>query len=168
MSILKHWLIGIAMKSDDGAVIAQFEIRRRGYLGADGQETAPLPDFAAAPSALLPLYRAMRLTRVFDAKAVALQRTGRLGTYAVSLGQEAVGVGIASAMSADDVLFPTYRDTAALLWRGVTMEELLLYWGGDERGSNFAACQARFSHLHPCRHASRPRGGCRLCFQAAP
>ena len=132
------------MKSDDGAVIAHFEVRRRGYLGADGQETAPLPDFAAAPSALLPLYRAMRLTRVFDAKAVALQRTGRLGTYAVSLGQEAVGVGIASAMSAHDVLFPTYRDTAALLWRGVTMEEMLLYWGGDERGSNFSACKEDF------------------------
>lgn len=119
-------------------MIAQFEVRRRGYLGPLGEETAPLPGFAAGASALLPLYRAMRLTRAFDAKAVALQRTGRLGTYAVSLGQEAVAVGIASAMSADDVLFPTYRDTGALLWRGVTMEELLLYWGGDERGSNFS------------------------------
>jgi Dehydrogenase E1 component len=44
------------------------------------------------------LYRAMVLLRLFDRKAVALQRTGRLGTYAVSLGQEAVSVGIASAM----------------------------------------------------------------------
>jgi pyruvate dehydrogenase E1 component alpha subunit len=36
--------------------------------------------------------------RAFDLKAVSLQRTGRLGTYAVALGQEAVAVGIASAM----------------------------------------------------------------------
>jgi Pyruvate/2-oxoglutarate dehydrogenase complex, dehydrogenase (E1) component, eukaryotic type, alpha subunit len=40
----------------------------------------------------------MVLLRLFDKKAVALQRTGRLGTYAVSLGQEAVSVGIAAAM----------------------------------------------------------------------
>src|SRR3989449_5754004 len=77
----------------------------------------------------------MVLTRAFDLKAVALQRTGRLGTYAVSLGQEAVAVGVASAMREADVLLPSYRDNAALLWRGVKMEEILLYWGGDERGN---------------------------------
>jgi pyruvate dehydrogenase E1 component alpha subunit len=61
----------------------------------------------------------MVLNRVFDLKAVSLQRTGRLGTYAVSLGQEAVPVGVASAMRAEDVLLPSYRDNGALLWRGV-------------------------------------------------
>jgi pyruvate dehydrogenase E1 component alpha subunit len=75
------------------------------------------------------------LTRTFDLKAVSLQRTGRLGTYAVSLGQEAVSVGVASAMRQEDVLLPSYRDNGTLLWRGVKMEEILLYWGGDERGS---------------------------------
>ena len=40
----------------------------------------------------------MMLTRAFDAKAIALQRTGRLGTYASSLRQEAVAVGIGDAM----------------------------------------------------------------------
>src|SRR5262249_23807580 len=62
-------------------------------------------------------------------------RTGRLGTYAVSLGQEAAAVGVASAMRREDVLLPSYRDNAALIWRGVKMEEILLYWGGDERGN---------------------------------
>jgi pyruvate dehydrogenase E1 component alpha subunit len=80
----------------------------------------------------------MVLTRAFDLKAVSLQRTGRLGTYAVSLGQEAVSVGVASAMRPEDVLLPSYRDNAALLWRGVKMEEILLYWGGDERGSRWS------------------------------
>ena len=77
----------------------------------------------------------MVLTRAFDLKAVSLQRTGRLGTYAVSLGQEAVSVGVASAMRQEDVLLPSYRDNGTLLWRGVKMEEILLYWGGDERGN---------------------------------
>ncbi len=119
--------------------VAAFSIELTRYLDADGHPLGPMPEFAANPVDLVPLYRAMVLTRAFDAKAVALQRTGRLGTFASSLGQEAVGVGGASAMAADDVLVPSFRDHAAQLWRGVTPVELLLYWGGDERGSNFAA-----------------------------
>jgi TPP-dependent pyruvate/acetoin dehydrogenase alpha subunit len=52
----------------------------------------------------------MVLTRVFDEKAVALQRTGRLGAYASSLGQEAVSVGVGAAMLAEDVLLPSFRE----------------------------------------------------------
>ena len=121
--------------ADEGlSVIARFEVRRRGYLAPDGT-VGPLPGFASDTGLLLSLYRAMVLTRAFDLKAVSLQRTGRLGTYAVSLGQEAVAVGVASAMRREDVLVPSYRDTGALLWRGTKMEEILLYWGGDERGN---------------------------------
>ena len=50
------------------------------------------------PAFLKALYGALVRTRTFDAKAIALQRTGRLGTYASSLGQEAVSVGTAAAM----------------------------------------------------------------------
>jgi 2-oxoisovalerate dehydrogenase E1 component alpha subunit len=116
-------------------VIARFAVHRRGYLAPDGTILRTPPAFAAEVGSLVALYRAMVLTRTFDLKAVALQRTGRLGTYAVSLGQEAVSVGVASAMRQEDVLLPSYRDNGTLLWRGVKMEEILLYWGGDERGS---------------------------------
>src|SRR6266704_3137298 len=119
----------------DFPVIARFEVRRRSYLAPDGAPLRALPSFASDLDLLLALYRGMVLTRTFDLKAVALQRTGRLGTYAVSLGQEAVSIGVASAMREADVLLPSYRDNAALLWRGVKMEEILLYWGGDERGN---------------------------------
>ncbi len=119
----------------DLPVIARFEVRRRSYLAPDGAPLRALPSFASDLDLLLALYRGMVLTRTFDLKAVALQRTGRLGTYAVSLGQEAVSIGVASAMGEADVLLPSYRDNAALLWRGVKMEEILLYWGGDERGN---------------------------------
>jgi hypothetical protein len=64
---------------------------------------------------------------------------GRLRTYAVSLGQEAVAIGIASAMQEEDVLLPSYRDNGALIWRGVKLEEILLFWGGDERGNDAAS-----------------------------
>ncbi len=118
--------------------VAGFSMELTRYLDASGNPLGPMPEYATNPADLVPLYRAMVLTRAFDAKAVALQRTGRLGTFASSLGQEAVGVGAASGMAAEDVLVPSFRDQAAQLWRGVTPVELLLYWGGDERGSDFA------------------------------
>jgi 2-oxoisovalerate dehydrogenase E1 component subunit alpha len=123
------------MADEDIPVIARFDVRRRSYLAPDGRILRKPPDFVADIQSLVSLYRAMVLTRTFDLKAVSLQRTGRLGTYAVSLGQEAVSVGVVSAMRHEDVLLPSYRDNGTLLWRGVKMEEILLYWGGDERGS---------------------------------
>lgn len=123
---------------------ATFEIPFTRYLAVDGTVANDLPEFARDPAALVPLYRAMVLTRVFDEKAVALQRTGRIATFASSLGQESVGVGAASAMRPEDVLVPSFREQAAQLWRGVTLKELFLYWGGDERGSNFAGPREDF------------------------
>ncbi|NQW10164.1 MAG: pyruvate dehydrogenase (acetyl-transferring) E1 component subunit alpha [Alphaproteobacteria bacterium] len=111
-------------------------IRRIGYIDATGKVHGALPEFADTQE-LIRLYRAMVLTRVFDEKAIALQRTGRLGTYASSLGQEATPVGVAAAMRSDDVLLPSFREHGAQLWRGVSTEELLLFWGGDERGNDF-------------------------------
>lgn len=128
---------------------ARFQVDYTCFLDANGNAAQPLPAFAQDTALLIELYRAMTLTRTFDNKAVALQRTGKLGTFASSLGQEAIGVGIAAAMQHDDALFPSYRDHAAQLLRGVTMTESLLYWGGDERGSDFAAARHDFPNCVP-------------------
>jgi len=119
-------------------VIARFEIHRRRILDESGAAVAPLPAFARDPAELVRLYEAMVWARAFDARAVALQRAGQLGTYASALGQEAVAVGVASAMAEDDVLVPSFREHGAQLWRGASPVELFLYWGGDERGNDFA------------------------------
>jgi len=124
--------------------VARFEIRYSRFLDPKGTALRPLPDFAHDRAKLVALYRAMVLARRFDAKAVSLQRTGRLGTFASALGQEAVPVGIASAMRAEDVLLPSFREHGAQLWRGVSPVELFLYWGGDERGSDFAEAREDF------------------------
>jgi 2-oxoisovalerate dehydrogenase E1 component alpha subunit len=126
------------------ATVATFEVSHTQFLNALGEAASPLPDFAQHPAQLIPLYRAMVLARTFDAKAIALQRTGKLGTYASFLGQEAVAIGVAAAMHKEDVLLPTYRETALLMQRGVTMRELLTYWSGDERGSDFAVPREDF------------------------
>lgn len=109
----------------------------RRFLTIDGTLIADAGQAAMATDDLVAGYRALLRARTFDEKAIALQRTGRLGTYASCLGQEAVGVGVAQMMADEDVLLPSFREHAAQLVRGVTMTELLLYWGGDERGSDF-------------------------------
>jgi len=119
------------------ATVARFQVDYTRFLDPQGEAIEPLPAFALDAEVLIPLYRAMYLTRVFDTKAIALQRTGKIGTFASALGQEAIGVGVASAMRREDLLVPSYRDHAAQFVRGVTMAESLLYWGGDERGSDF-------------------------------
>lgn len=117
--------------------IAEFSIEYQQCLAATGELVTPLPAFATQADALINLYEWMVLLRVFDTKAINLQRTGKMGTYASSLGQEAVFVGIGNAMQATDVFVPYYRDSGVLLQRGATIMQLLQYWGGDERGSDF-------------------------------
>lgn len=118
--------------------VARFEITRRAFLDAEGGPSGDLPPFASDRAFVRKLYRGMMLARLYDAKCVALQRTGQLGTFATSLGQEAVPIGTASAMRDDDVLVPSYREGGAQFWRGVGIDEMLVYWGGDERGHAFA------------------------------
>jgi pyruvate dehydrogenase E1 component alpha subunit len=121
--------------------VARFDIHYSRFINENGSALAQLPAFAQDPAALVALYRWMTLIRAFDAKAIALQRTGQLGTFASMLGQEAIQAGIASALAPDDVLLTTYREQGALMMRGVAMKELFLYWSGDERGSRFCgAC----------------------------
>lgn len=97
-----------------------------------------MPPFAKDEEYLKQLYSMLVRTRVFDTKAILLQRTGNLGTYPSILGQEAVSLGVGASMLKEDVFCPYYRDVAAQLWRGVKMSEILLYWGGDERGNDFS------------------------------
>ena len=119
------------------SLIASFEIHHTQFLDESGTATRALPPFAQNAAEIVDLYRWMVLMRTYDAKAIALQRTGQLGTYAPILGQEAIQAGIGSAMRADDVFLMTYREQGVQLMRGVTMKELFLYWSGDERGSDF-------------------------------
>jgi pyruvate dehydrogenase E1 component alpha subunit len=125
-------------------VVARFEIHYSQFLDPHGKVVQPLPEFARDPANLIALYRWMVLMRAYDAKAIALQRTGQLGTFASLLGHEAINAGIGSAMAKDDVFLMTYRENGVQLMRGVALKELFLYWGGDERGSDYAGPRRDF------------------------
>jgi 2-oxoisovalerate dehydrogenase E1 component alpha subunit len=161
-------LLSIPDPSDGAAmnIAARFEIEYQQYLGPDGRLTGEeLPEFARDPAQLVELYKLMSYTRSFDSKAVALQRTGKLGTYASCLGHEASHIGIASAMQYDDSLAISYREYGAMFQRGVKPREVLLYWGGDERGSDFSGPPHDYPFCVPiatqCLHAA----GAALAFK---
>ncbi|WP_444998059.1 pyruvate dehydrogenase (acetyl-transferring) E1 component subunit alpha [Aliikangiella sp. IMCC44359] len=126
------------------SIVAQFEVSFYQYLDENGELTSKdVPALAKDFKTLKKLYRDMAIVRQMDSKAYALQRTGKMGTYAAATGQEAIGVGFGSIMNAEDVLVPYYRGQAAMIQHGTRIEEILLYWGGDERGSDFQAESAR-------------------------
>lgn len=134
---------------DHTAIVASFDIGRTRYLDEAGKPVGELPPDVLDSAVPIALYRALVRTRTFDTKAIALQRTGRLGTYASSLGQEAVSVGAASAMRSDDVFVPSFREHGGQLWRGATPTELFQYWGGDERGNSFVKAPHDFPNCVP-------------------
>ncbi|QUM76299.1 pyruvate dehydrogenase (acetyl-transferring) E1 component subunit alpha [Moritella sp. 24] len=128
------------MNKHSTTIKTTFNVNYTRYLDEKGHLTESLQKFHAAGVSnelLIELYHWMLFTRTFDCKTIALQRTGRLGTYASCLGQEGVGAAIGKAMREEDVFIQSYRETATLLIRGVKPEEILMYWGGDERGMDF-------------------------------
>ncbi|MGH8957164.1 MAG: pyruvate dehydrogenase (acetyl-transferring) E1 component subunit alpha [Acidimicrobiia bacterium] len=82
------------------------------------------------------LYRAMVFARTYDRKGTALQKQGRLATYAPFEGQEAAQVGSAAALHPDDWMAATYRDGAAMWMQGYPLELLFAGRTGDERGGS--------------------------------
>lgn len=119
--------------------VAEFSVEQTQYLDSEGQAVRELPQFAKDRALMLQFYRTMQTIRVYDAKAIALQRTGKIGgTFPSSLGQEALMTGVGQALQADDVFCSSYREQGVMMQRGASMTHNLLYWGGDERGNDFA------------------------------
>ncbi|WP_218004998.1 pyruvate dehydrogenase (acetyl-transferring) E1 component subunit alpha [Actinomadura macra] len=94
---------------------------------ARGRSAYELP----SPELLRRAYRSMVVGRRFDTQATALTKQGRLAVYPSSHGQEACQVGAALALSDGDWLFPTYRESVALVARGIDPVEVLSLLRGD-------------------------------------
>jgi pyruvate dehydrogenase E1 component alpha subunit len=86
---------------------------------------------------LLKMYKTMRLSRMSDEKALQYQRQGRMLTFAPAMGQEGAQVGPMAASEDKDWLAQAFRETAALYYKGVTIEQNYLYWYGMEKGSQY-------------------------------
>ncbi|WP_313022400.1 pyruvate dehydrogenase (acetyl-transferring) E1 component subunit alpha [Mobilicoccus sp.] len=103
------------------------------FLDAHGERVTPVTDDYVAPDDddVLECYRRMVIGRRFDAQATALTKQGRLAVYPSSRGQEACQVGSVLRIREDDWFFPTYRDSVALVSRGIDPVEVLTLLRGD-------------------------------------
>ena len=83
---------------------------------------------------LLQLHRTMLLARKFDERLLNLQRQGRIGTFAPIKGQEAAQLGTIAHLRPSDWMVPAFRETAAELWRGRSLESVIIYFNGFNEG----------------------------------
>ena len=83
---------------------------------------------------LLELHRQLVLLRTYDERSVVYHRQGRIGTYAIFWGHEAMQVGSTFALERDDWIFPSYRESAIGLLRGMPAATVLSWWRGHPAG----------------------------------
>ena len=102
-------------------------IRYLGDGGSLGDE--PLPEELAEKD-LVEMFRWLVLLRTFDKRAVALQRQGRIGTYALYYGEEGTQAGALYACDDSDWVFPSYRQNSIGILRGVSPATILAWWRG--------------------------------------
>ncbi len=86
------------------------------------------------PDELRRVYRAMVLSRTLDRRMLTMQRQGQMGTFAPGHGQEATEIGQVYPLTTRDWFAPSYRSFGAQLWRGWSIEQLLLLWDGYFEG----------------------------------
>src|SRR5436309_7537486 len=83
---------------------------------------------------LLELYRSMVLLRTYDERSVVYHRQGRIGTYAIFWNHEAMQAGAFHALDDEDWVFPSYRESAIGLLRGMPPATVLSWWRGHPAG----------------------------------
>ncbi|CAB1074679.1 Branched-chain alpha-keto acid dehydrogenase, E1 component, alpha subunit (EC [Olavius algarvensis Delta 1 endosymbiont] len=84
---------------------------------------------------LLKLHRTMLLGRKFDERLLNLQRQGRIGTFPPISGQEAAHLGTAAVLDLSDWFVPAFRENAAEIWRGRSLESVIIYYNGFGEGA---------------------------------
>jgi pyruvate dehydrogenase E1 component alpha subunit len=83
---------------------------------------------------LIELYRGMLLLRTYDERSLVYHRQGRIGTYAIFWNHEAMQAGAMYALERDDWVFPSYRESAIGLLRGMPASTVLSWWRGHPAG----------------------------------
>jgi pyruvate dehydrogenase E1 component alpha subunit len=124
--------------TDDAAMVR--------LVAPDGS-TVGDPDVGLSDDKLRELLALMIRARRLDRECMALQRQGELTVYPPFEGQEAAQVGSAFALEHDDFVFPSFRELAAAIARGVDAVEYLEYHRGTWHGGPYDPIAARFAPI---------------------
>jgi len=87
-----------------------------------------------ADTDLLELHRQLVLLRTYDERSLVYHRQGRIGTYAIFWNHEAMQAGAVHALEDEDWIFPSYRESAIGLLRGMPASTILSWWRGHPAG----------------------------------
>ena len=109
---------------------AEGDLRR--VIG-DGQDV-PDGDIDLTPEQLLELHRRLVLLRTYDERSLVYHRQGRIGTYAIFWNHEAMQAGSEFALAERDWIFPSYRESAIGILRGLPVSAVLSWWRGHPAG----------------------------------
>src|SRR3989338_375035 len=115
-------------------IIARFETKYLQVMDASGNVDKKLMP-KLSKELLIHLYEEMVIARKLDEKMLALQRQGKIGTFASVKGEEACQVGAMACLAKNDWMVPSFRESAAAIFRGAPIKNIILYAAGDERGS---------------------------------
>jgi pyruvate dehydrogenase E1 component alpha subunit len=111
--------------------LAERDLRR--VIG-DGDEVPDGEVEGLGEGELLSLYRSLVLLRTYDERSLVYHRQGRIGTYAIFWNHEAMQVGAVHALDEEDWIFPSYRESAIGLLRGLPASTVLSWWRGHPAG----------------------------------
>lgn len=112
-----------------GAIVEQGLSR---VIGVDGEPDSRLEELD--DDALRAIHRSLVLLRTYDERSVVYHRQGRIGTYAIFRGHEAIQAGAVHALERRDWIFPSYRESAIGLLRGLPAATILQWWRGHPSG----------------------------------
>ncbi len=104
----------------------------------------PKKEISLGKDQMLKMYRNMVLTRLFDERAMILQRQGRIGFHVPSFGQEAIQTGSAAALDDGDWVFPSYREPGIFIYRGASLYQMICNLYGNKED----VCKGRQMPVH--------------------
>src|SRR5262245_14028808 len=103
-------------------------------------DTKLMPDLTE--DQLRHMHRIMLLSRRFDERLLMLQRQGRIGTFAPIKGQEAAQIGAVAPLQQEDWVVPSFRETAAALYRDIPLAGMFIFQAGYNEGGTFVVGQS--------------------------
>ena len=119
----------------------------RQLIAPDGTSDADPGDLGLKDEDLREILRLMIVARRADLEATALQRQGELAVYPPLIGQEAAQIGSAFALQREDFVFPSYREMAVALVRGVDLVDYLRFHRATWHGGTYDARERGFGHI---------------------
>ena len=83
---------------------------------------------------LIELYHQILVPRLIEEKMLLLLRQGKISKWFSGIGQEAISVGITSAINKTDTIFPMHRNLGVFTTRGIDLKKLFCQLMGKQGG----------------------------------